>query len=101
MLPVDLYGCKSWFLTLKEEHRLRVFENRVLRRISGSKRVQIIRDWRKLNNPKLHNLYSSPNIIRMMKSRRIQLAGHVARMGQKMHACSVLVRKPEGKRPLK
>jgi hypothetical protein len=69
ILPVVLYGCKTWSLTLKEEHRLRVFENRVLRRIFGPKRDEETRDWRKLHNKKLHNLYSSPSIIRIIKSR--------------------------------
>jgi hypothetical protein len=73
-------------LTLREEHRLRVFENRVLRRIFGPKRDEVMGDWRKLHNEELHNLYSSPNIIRMIKSRRMRLAGYVARMGRRrMH----------------
>jgi hypothetical protein len=67
ILPVVLYGCETWSLTLREEHRLRVFENRVLRRIFGSKRGEVTGDWRKLHNEELHRLYSSPNIIRMMK----------------------------------
>jgi hypothetical protein len=66
---------------LREEHRLRVFENRVLRRIFGPRRDQVTGDWRKLHNEELHNLYCSPNIIRMIKSRRMRWAGHVARMG--------------------
>jgi hypothetical protein len=73
-------------LTLREEHRLRVFENRVLRRIFGPKRDEVTRDCRKLHNEELHNLYSSPNIIRMMKSRRMRGAGNVAQMGRRgMH----------------
>jgi hypothetical protein len=71
---------------LREEHNLRVFENRVLRRIFGPKRDDVINGWRKLNNDELHNLYSSPNIIRMIKSRRTRWAGHVARMGEKGNA---------------
>jgi hypothetical protein len=71
ILPVVLYGCVTWSLTLREEHRLRVFENRVLRRIFGLKRDEVTRGWRKLHNKELHNLYSSPSIIRMVKSRRI------------------------------
>jgi hypothetical protein len=72
------YGCETWSLTLREEHRLRVFENRVLRRIFGLKRDEGTGDWRKLHNEELHRLYSSPSIIRMMKSRRMRWAGHVA-----------------------
>jgi hypothetical protein len=71
ILPVVLYGCETWSLTLREEHRLRVFENRVLRRIYGPKRDEMIGDWRKQQTEELHNLYSSPNIIRMIKSRRM------------------------------
>jgi hypothetical protein len=63
---VVLYGCETWFLTLREEPRLRVFENRVLRRIFGPKRAEVIGGWRKLRNEELHNLYSSPSIIRMI-----------------------------------
>jgi hypothetical protein len=85
ILLVVLYGCETWSLTLKEEHRLRVFENRVLRRIFGSKRDHVTGDWRKLHNEELHNLYSSPNIIRMIKLKRMRLPGHVARMGRRMH----------------
>jgi hypothetical protein len=66
---VVLYGCETWSLTLREEHRLRVFENRVLRRIFGPKRDEVTGDWRKLPNEELHNFYSSPNTIRMIKSR--------------------------------
>jgi hypothetical protein len=73
-----LYGCKTWSLTLREEHGLRVFENRVLRRIFGPKRDDVMGDWRKLHNEELHNLYSSPNIIRMIKSRRMRWAVHAA-----------------------
>jgi hypothetical protein len=69
ILPVVLYGCKTWFLTLGEEHRLRVFENRVLRRMFGPKRDEVTGEWRKLHNEELHNLYSSPDIIRQVKSR--------------------------------
>jgi hypothetical protein len=76
-----------------------VYENRVLRRIFGSKRDEVKVDWRKLHNEELHNLYSSPNIIRMATSMR-RLAGYAARMGEKRNAYSILVGKPEGKRPL-
>jgi hypothetical protein len=84
---------------LREEHRLRIFENRVLRKISGPKRKED-GSWRKLHNNELHGLYSSPNIVRVIKSRRIRWAGHVARMGEGRDAYKVLVGRPEGKRPL-
>jgi hypothetical protein len=82
ILPAVLYGCETWSLTLREEHRLRVFENRVLRRIFGPKRDEVMGQWRKLHNGELHNLYSSPDIIRHIKSRRMRWAGHVERMGE-------------------
>jgi hypothetical protein len=82
ILPVVLYGCETWSLTLREEHKLGVFENRVLRRIFGSKKDEVIGCWRKLHNEELHGLYSSPSIIRVIKARRIRWAGHVARMGE-------------------
>jgi hypothetical protein len=84
---------------LKKEHRLRVFENRVLRRIFGPKREED-GSWRKLHNDELHGLYSSPNIVRMIKSRRMKWAGHVARMGEGRGVYRVLVGRPEGKRLL-
>jgi hypothetical protein len=87
-------------LTLREEQRLRVFENRVLRRIFGPKRDEATGDWRKLHNEELNNLYSSPNIIRVSKSRRMRWAGHVARMGEKRGAYRILMGRPEGRRPL-
>jgi hypothetical protein len=87
-------------LTLREEHRQRMFENRVLRRIFGPKRVEVTGEWRKLHNEKLHNLYSSPNIIRQIKSRRMRWAGHAVRMGEERNVYRVLVGKPEGKRTL-
>jgi hypothetical protein len=77
-VPVILYGCETWSLTLREEHRLRVFKNRVLRRIFELKRDEVTGGWRKLYNEELHNLYSSPSIIRMIKSRRMRWVGHVA-----------------------
>jgi hypothetical protein len=83
---VVLYGCETWSLTLREEHRLRVFQNRVLRRIFGPKRDEVTGGWRKLHNEELHDLYSSSSIIRMIKSRRMKWVGHVARMGRRgMH----------------
>jgi hypothetical protein len=99
IFPVVLYGCKTWSLTLREEHRLRVFENRVLRRIFGPKR-ETHGSWRKLHNDELHSLYSSPNIVRVIKSRRMTWAGHVARMAEGRGVYRVLVGRPEGKRPL-
>ena len=72
ILPVVLYGCETWSMTLREERRLRVFENRVLRRIFGSKRDEVTGEWKKLHNEKLNNLYSSPNIVRVIKSRRMR-----------------------------
>jgi hypothetical protein len=85
---------------LREEHRLRVFENRVLRRIFGPKRHDVTGEWRKLHNGELHNLYSSPDIIRQIKSRRMRWAGYVARMGDGRNVYRVLMGKPEGKSPL-
>jgi hypothetical protein len=99
ILPVVLYGCETWSLTLREEHRLRVFENRVLRRIFGPKREED-RSWRKLHNDELHSLYSSPNIVRVIKSRGMRWAGHVARMGKGRGVDRVLIGRSEGKRPL-
>jgi hypothetical protein len=100
ILPVVLYVCETWTLSLREEHRLRVFENRVLRRTSGRKRDEVTEEWSKLHNGELHNLCSSPDIIRQIKSRRMMWAGHVARMGEGRNVYSVLLGKPEGKRPL-
>jgi hypothetical protein len=85
-LPVVLYGCETWSFTLREECRLRVFENRVLRRIFGPKRNEVTGEWRRLHKKELYSLYSSPNIIRVIKSRRLRWAGHEARMGRgKVH----------------
>jgi len=81
ILPIVLYGCEIWLLTLREECRLRVFENRVLRRTFGPKRDKVTREWRKLHNEELNDLYSTPNIVWVIKSRRMRWAGHVARMG--------------------
>jgi hypothetical protein len=80
ILPVVLFGCESWSLTLREGHRQRVFENRILRRRFGPKRDEVTGEWRKLHSEELHNLYSSPDIIRQVKSRRMRWAGHAARM---------------------
>jgi hypothetical protein len=100
ILPVVLYGCEILFLTISEEHRLSVFENRILRRIFGPKRDEVMGERRKLHNEKLRELYSSPSIIRIIKSRRMRWAGHVARMGEKRNMYRLLVGKPKGKRPL-
>jgi hypothetical protein len=97
ILAVDLYGCETWSLTLREEHRLRVFENRELRRIFGPKRNEVTEEWRKLHNEELQDLYSSPSIIRIMKYRWMRWAGHVARMGDKIKAFRLLVGKVRGK----
>jgi hypothetical protein len=91
ILPVVLNDCETWSLTLREEQRLRVFENRVLRRIFGPKRDKAIGEWRRLHNEELNDWYSSPNIIRVIKSRRMRWAGHVARMGEKRGAYRILV----------
>jgi hypothetical protein len=83
ILPEILYGCETWSLTLREERRLRVFENNVLRRIFGPKRDEVTGGLRKLHNEELRDLYSSPSIIKIMKSGRMRWAGHVGRMGGK------------------
>jgi len=85
---------------LREERRPRVFENRVLRGIFGSKSDEVTREWRKLHNEELNDLYSSPNTVRVIKSRRMRWAGHVARIGKGRGVYRVLVGKPEGKKPL-
>ena len=95
-----MYGCENWPLTLREERRLRVFENRVLRRIFVPKRDEVTGEWRKLHNEELNDLYSSPNIVRVMKLRRMRWAGQVARMGEERGVYRVFVGKPEEKRPL-
>jgi hypothetical protein len=95
-----LYGYKTWSLTLREELMLRVFENRVLRRVFGLKRDEVTGEWRKLHNEELNDLYSLSNIVRVVKSGRMRGAGHVARMGEDRGVHRVLVGKPEGKRPL-
>jgi hypothetical protein len=82
ILPVVLYRCETWCLTLREDHIHKVYENRVLRRVLGPKRDEVMAEWRNLRTEKLHDLYLSPSIIRMIKSRRMRWAGHVARMGR-------------------
>jgi hypothetical protein len=100
IFPVILYGYDTWSLTLREERRLRVFENRVLMRVFWPKRDEVTGAWRKLHNEELDDLYSLPNIVRVVKSRRTRWAGHVARMGVERGVHRLLVGKPEGKMPL-
>ncbi|KAJ4449368.1 hypothetical protein ANN_00766 [Periplaneta americana] len=100
--PAHFFSAISYHhLTLREEHRLSVFENKVLRKIFGAKRDEVTGEWRKLHNTELHALYSSPDIIRNIKSRRLRWAEHVARMGESRNAYRVLVGRLEGKRPLR
>jgi hypothetical protein len=98
ILPVVLYGCETLSLILREEHRLKVFENRVLRRIFEPKRDKVTRGWRKLHSEELH---PSPNIIRIINSRRVRLTGHIVQMAKKRTAYRLLVLKPEGKETTK
>jgi hypothetical protein len=98
ILPVVLYGYDAWSLTLREEHRLKVSENRVLKGVFGPEREEE-GSWRKLHNDELHSLYSSPNIVRVIKSRRMSWAGHAAHMGEGRGIYGVLVGRPKGKRP--
>jgi len=95
-----MYGCETWLLTLREECRLRVFENRMLRRIFEPKRDKVTREWRKLHNEELNDLYPSSNIVWVIKSRRMRWAGHVAHMRERRGVNRVLGGKPEGKTPL-
>jgi hypothetical protein len=90
ILPVVLYGCETWSLTLREEHRLRVLENRVLRKIFEPKTDNVTEEWRRLNNDELYELYSSHAIIQMIKSRRMRWGKHVARLGERKGAYRVL-----------
>jgi hypothetical protein len=99
ILPVVVYECETWPLTLREERRLRVSENRVLRRIFGPMRDEVTGEWIKLQN-ELNGLCSSTNIFRVIKSRRMRWAGHVARIGEGRGIYRVVVGKREGKRPL-
>jgi len=100
ILPVVLYGCEAWSLTLREERKLRLSENMVLRRIFGPKRDEVTGEWRRLHNEELNDLYSSPNTVRVIKSRRMRWVEHVARMGEERGVYRVFVGKPERKRPL-
>jgi hypothetical protein len=99
-LPVVLYGCETWLLTLRQECRLRVFENRVLRRIFGPKRDEVTGEWRRLHSEEIYALYFSPNVIWVIKCRRLRWVGHVACMGERRGAYRALVGKPERRRPL-
>jgi hypothetical protein len=100
ILPVDLYGCETLSLTLREERRLRVFEYRMLRRLFGLKRDEVTGKWRKSHNEELNGLHSLPNIVRVVRSRRKRCAWHMARMGEERGVQRMLVGNPEGKRPL-
>jgi len=95
-----LYGRETWSLTLREERKLRVFENMVLRRIFGSRRDEVTGEWRRSHNEELNDLYFTSNIVRVIKFRRMRWAGHVARMGEERVVYRFLVGKPEGRRPL-
>ena len=97
ILPVVLYGRETWSFTLREERRLKVFENRMLRRIFGPKRGGVTRVWGKQLNEELNDLYSAPNFFRGIKSRRMRWAAHVARMGERKSTYRILVGRPEGR----
>jgi hypothetical protein len=100
ILPVGLYGCETWSLTLRDERMLKVFENRVLRRVFGPKWDEVTAEWRKLHNEELNDLYSLPNMVRVVKGIIMRWAGHVARMGEGRGVHRILVGKPEGRRSL-
>jgi len=99
IMSVVLYGCETWSLKLREEHRL-TSENRVLRRIFGSKKDEVTRDWRKLHYEELNHTYSTPNIFQVIKSKRMRWSGHVALMGERRGVYRVLEGKPDGKNHL-
>ena len=100
ILSVALCRCETWSLILREERKLSMFENMVLRRIFVPRRDEVTGEWRRLHKEVLNDLYSSPNIVRVIKWRRMRWAGHVARMGEERGVYRVLVGKPEGRRPL-
>jgi hypothetical protein len=94
-----LYGCETWwFLTLREEHRLNIFENRVLRRIFVPKSDAMVRGWRKLHNEEHHNVYSSPSLIRLIRSKRMRCPGHVECMGENRNLCRILAKEKNKRR---
>jgi hypothetical protein len=99
ILPVVLYGCEAWSLTLREERRLKVCENRVLRRVFGPTRDEVTCEWITLHTEELNDLYSVPNIVLVVISRCMRWAGHVVRIGNGRGVHRVLVGKPEGPRP--
>ena len=97
IVSVVLYGCETWSLTQRDERKLRVFENMVLRRIFGPRRDEVTGEWRRLHDEELSDLYSSPNNVRLIKSRRMRWAGHVARTVEERGVYRVLLGKPEGR----
>jgi hypothetical protein len=99
IMALIVYGCETWPLTMREECRVRVSENRVLRWISRLTRDEVTGEWRRLHNEKLYALYSSTNIIRVIKSRRLRWTGHVARMSERRGAYRALIGKPKGSGP--
>jgi hypothetical protein len=99
IVPVVLYGCETWSLTLREERRLRVFENRVLRRVFWPKRDEVTGQWGKLHYGELNDLYSSPSIVRVIKSRRMRWVGHVVHIRERRGIYRALVGKRGVKRP--
>jgi hypothetical protein len=100
ILPVVLCGCEIWCLTLREEHRVWIFEIRVLRKVFGSKRDEVTGEWRRPHHEDPYEMYSSPTSIRVTKSKIMKWTGDIARMGNRRGAYRVLARKPDGKRPL-
>jgi hypothetical protein len=97
ILPVVLYGCKAWSLTLREKHRLKMFENTMLRKICGPKRDDVTGKWRRLHNRELYHLYSSPNIIWVIKSRRMRWAGACGMYGRQERCTQGFGEKTQGK----
>jgi hypothetical protein len=100
ILPVVMYECETWYLTLIEELRLRVFDNMETRNVCRRKRDEVTGGWRRMHNEELNDLSCSPNIIGVMKSRRMRWTGHIARTGERKWVYRILVGRPEGRRPL-